>query len=333
MSSSALNPNPLAALDAGADLSDSRPQDHGHAHGPMIARRASLGVRVATLLGVVLPFLGLAAAIFLAWGWGFSWLHLFLLAGMYLLTAVGITVGYHRLFTHKSFETTRPMKFIFGVLGSMAVEGPVLKWVAMHRRHHQHSDGTDDPHSPNHHGEGLRGLLAGWWHAHVGWMFYKDPEDLSRYVGDLQADPVVRRVSSTWTLWSAAGLLLPAVLGGLITWSWTGALLGFIWGGLTRVFLVHHVTWSINSVCHLWGTRPFRSHDESRNNAIFGVLALGEGWHNNHHAFPTSARHGLRWWEFDASYLLIRGLELIGLAWKVKVPSAEALDRKAGAAA
>jgi stearoyl-CoA desaturase (delta-9 desaturase) len=203
----------------------------------------------------------------------------------------------------------------------------------MHRRHHQHSDGTDDPHSPNHHGEGLRGLLAGWWHAHVGWMFYKDPEDLSRYVGDLQADPVVRRVSSTWTLWSAAGLLLPAVLGGLITWSWTGALLGFIWGGLTRVFLVHHVTWSINSVCHLWGTRPFRSHDESRNNAIFGVLALGEGWHNNHHAFPTSARHGLRWWEFDASYLLIRGLELIGLAWKVKVPSAEALDRKAGAAA
>jgi stearoyl-CoA desaturase (delta-9 desaturase) len=292
----------------------------------------SMGVRIVTLLGVVLPFLGLAAAVFLLWGWGFSWVHLGLLMGMYLLTAIGITVGFHRLFTHKSFETTRPMKLIFAVLGSMAVEGPVLKWVAMHRRHHQHSDGPHDPHSPHHHGEGLRGLIAGAWHAHVGWIFDRDPDNLARYVPDLQADPILRRVSRTWTLWSAFGLVLPAVLGGLITWSWTGVLLGFIWGGLTRVFLVHHVTWSINSVCHLWGTRPFRSNDESRNNAFFGVLGLGEGWHNNHHAFPTSARHGLRWWEFDASYLIIRGLELVGLAWKVKVPPAHALDRRANAA-
>ena len=288
-------------------------------------------MRVVTLLGVVLPFLGLAAAVVFLWGWGFSWLHLGLLAGMYLLTAVGVTVGYHRLFTHRSFETTRPVKLLLAVLGSMAVEGPLLKWVAMHRRHHQHSDGADDPHSPHHHGEGLRGLIAGAWHAHAGWLFDRDPENLSRYVGDLQSDSLLRRVSRTWTLWSALGLALPAVLGGLIAWSWTGVLLGFIWGGLTRVFLVHHVTWSINSVCHLWGTRPFRSRDESRNNALGGGLGRGEGGHNHHHAFPTSARHGLRWWEFDASYLIIRALEWVGLAWRVRLPPATALRRRAAA--
>jgi stearoyl-CoA desaturase (delta-9 desaturase) len=247
---------------------------------------------------------------------------------MYALTALGVTVGFHRLFTHRSFETTRPVKFIFAVLGSMALEGPVLKWVAMHRRHHQHSDGEGDPHSPHHHGEGLRGLLAGAWHAHVGWIFDPDPADLPRYAGDLARDGVVRSVSRTWVLWSAIGLVLPAVLGGLITWSWRGALLGFIWGGLARVFLVHHVTWSINSVCHLWGTRPFKSRDESRNNFLFGVVGMGEGWHNNHHAFPTSARHGLRWWELDLSYWVIRGLAAAGLAWKVRVPAAPAVAAK-----
>jgi stearoyl-CoA desaturase (Delta-9 desaturase) len=288
----------------------------------------SIGVRLVTLFGVIVPFVGLAAAVFLVWGWGFSWVHLGLLIGMYVATALGVTVGFHRLFTHRSFETNAVVKFIFAALGSMAMEGPVLKWVAMHRRHHQHSDGADDPHSPHHHGEGLRGVLAGFWHAHVGWIFDPDPADLPRYVGDLAPDRVLRSVSRTWMLWSAAGLLVPALLGGLITMSWKGALLGFIWGGLARVFLVHHVTWSINSVCHLWGTRPFRSHDESRNNAVFGVLGLGEGWHNNHHAFPTSARHGLRWWEFDASYWVIRALERTGLAWKVRVPAAHVLAAK-----
>ena len=293
-----------------------------------VEERESLAVRAVTLLAVVLPLLGLVAAVVLLWGHGFSWVHLGLLLGMYLLTVLGITVGFHRLFTHRAFEAKRSVQAVFAVLGSMAVQGPLLEWVALHRRHHQHSDGEEDPHSPHAHGGGVRGVLRGMWHAHVGWMFSRDPEDLSRYVGDLQADTLIRRVSSTWTLWSAFGLVLPAVLGGLITWTWTGVLLGFIWGGLTRVFLVHHVTWSINSVCHLWGTRPFRSHDESRNNAIFGVIGLGEGWHNNHHAFPTSARHGLRWWEFDASYLIIRGLELCGLAWKVRVPTAAAMNAK-----
>jgi stearoyl-CoA desaturase (delta-9 desaturase) len=297
-------------------------------HAPAEEPRASLATRVVTLLAVVLPFLGLVAAVVLLWGPGFSWLHLGLLLGMYALTAVGVTVGYHRLFTHRSFETTRPMKFVLAALGAMAFEGPVLKWVAMHRRHHQHSDGADDPHSPHHHGAGLRGLLAGAWHAHVGWVFDPDPPNLSRYAGDLARERVLRVVSGTWLLWAAVGLLLPAVLGGLLTLSWGGALLGLIWGGLARVFLVHHVTWSVNSVCHLWGTRPFASRDHSRNNAVLGVLALGEGWHNNHHAFPTSARHGLRWWEVDVSYWVIRAMAAVGLAWKVRVPAAESVAAK-----
>jgi len=281
-------------------------------------------MRVASLLAVIVPFLGLVAAVVFLWGWGFSWVDLGLLLGMYILTAVGITVGYHRLFTHRAFETTPVVQFLLGALGSMAVEGPLLKWVAMHRRHHQHSDKPDDPHSPHHQGKGLLGLLRGAWHAHLGWVFDRDPPNLDRYVKDLRLSGLLRMVSRLFPVWVAVGLLLPAVLGGLLTGTWTGALFGLLWGGLVRIFLVHHVTWSINSVCHLWGRRPYRSNDQSRNNFVFGVLGLGEGWHNTHHAFPTSARHGLRWWQIDASYGFIRALALLGLAWNVKVAEKQA---------
>ena len=291
-------------------------------------KHISLGVRVGNLIAVILPFAGLVTAIVAAWGWGFHWTDLGLLVGMYLLTAIGITVGYHRLFTHKSFETNRVVQLILGILGSMAVEGPVLKWVAMHRRHHQHSDDPEDPHSPHQSGAGVRGILLGLWHAHLGWIFQPDPPDLPRYVTDLQRNNTLRRVSALFPMWVAIGLLIPAVLGGLLTQSWTGVLTGFAWGGLARVFLVHHVTWSVNSICHLWGRQPFRSHDQSRNNAMIGLLSLGEGWHNTHHAFPTSARHGLRWWEIDVSYWVIRGLASIGLAWNIKVPSNQAIRRE-----
>jgi stearoyl-CoA desaturase (delta-9 desaturase) len=239
--------------------------------------------------------------------------------------SLGITIGYHRLFTHRAFDAPRAVQAVFAVLGSMAVEGPLLKWVATHRRHHQHSDDEHDPHSPHGHGAGV---LRGIWHAHVGWIFLPDYPALSRYVPDLAADRVMRTLSRLFPLWVAVGLMIPALLGGLLTLSWTGALLGFIWGGLARIFLVHHLTWSINSVCHIWGTQPFRSHDHSRNNAIFGVLAMGEGWHNNHHAFPTSARHGLRWWEFDASYWVIRAMSLLGLASNVRVPALQTMAAK-----
>ena len=273
------------------------------------------------MTAVIVPFLGILSAPFLLWGWGFGWVDFGLLVGMYLLTALGVTVGFHRLFTHRSFETNCIVRFVLGALGSMAIEGSVLKWVALHRRHHQHSDTPDDPHSPHHGGRGLWGFLRGFLHAHLGWAFKPNPVNLDRYVKDLQQLLSVRLTNALFPLWIFLGLAIPAILGGILTASWAGVLLGFVWGGLMRVFLVHHVTWSVNSVCHLWGRQPYPEKDQSRNNFVLGVLAMGEGWHNNHHAFPTSARHGLRWWQLDISYYVIRLLGLLGLAWRIRLPS------------
>jgi len=288
------------------------------------AEGGSLGMRLVTLIVILVPLIGVLAAPFFVWGWGFGWADLGLLLGMYVLTAVGITVGFHRLFVHRSFETYLWVKVIFAVLGSMAVQGSLFKWVGMHRRHHRYSDTPQDPHSPHHHGKGALGLLKGFWHAHIGWFFDADPPDLDRYTKDLTGSRSLRVINKLFPLWAVLGLVLPAILGGLITVSWTGVGTGFVWGGLVRLFLVHHVTWSVNSACHLWGLRPYKSDDMSRNNAVFGILAMGEGWHNTHHAFPTSARHGLRWWQIDASYWIIRALELLGLAWDIKLPTKEA---------
>jgi len=287
-----------------------------------------LKVRLINLAAVTIPFAGLVAAIILLWGVAFNWVYLALLGGMYVATAIGINVGYHRFFTHRSFKTPRFIEAILAVLGSMAVEGPVIQWAAVHRCHHQHSDNHDDPHSPHSPGANFWGMVRGMWHAHMGWLFRPHPPGLARYVNDLRKDRLVRSMSKLFPLWVLVGLLIPAALGGLFTLSWMGVLLGFIWGGLVRIFLVHHVTWSINSVCHIWGTRPFDTHDESRNNAIFGVLAFGEGWHNNHHAFPTSARHGLRWWQLDVTYMIIRGMALVGLARDIRVPSPDRIAAK-----
>ena len=293
-----------------------------------VTKKASLAMRTVLLVAVIAPFFGLFAAIISFWGWGFRWSDLALLLAMYMLTALGITVGFHRLFTHHAFETNRAVQFVFAVLGSMAVQGPLLEWVALHRRHHQHSDDVEDPHSPHHQGNGVWGVVHGLWHAHLGWMFEAKPPDLNRYVRDLSQSKLLRAVSVLFPLWVLAGLLIPAAIGWLLVGTPSGAWTGFVWGGLVRILFVHHVTWSINSVCHVWGRQPFRSDDESRNNAVFGVLGLGEGWHNTHHAFPTSARHGLRWWQIDASYWVIRGLEFLGLAWNVKLPSPTAIARE-----
>lgn len=282
-------------------------------------------IKITNIIAIIVPFIALILAIVFLWGYGFSWSHLAMLTGMYLATGLGITVGFHRLLTHRSFETIAPIKFLLAVLGSMAVQGPVLKWVATHRRHHQHSDHEDDPHSPHLHGHGIRGMFKGLCHAHLGWILKPDIPNLSRYVGDFRKDRVIQAASKLFPLWVLIGLLIPTVIGGLWTMSWMGALLGLIWGGLVRIFFVHHVTWSINSVCHFWGSRPFKCGDESRNNFLFGILAWGEGWHNNHHAFPTSARHGLRWWQFDLSYQVIRLLEMTRLAWNLRVPSKQGI--------
>ena len=210
----------------------------------------------------------------------------------------------------------------------MSVEGSLLKWVAQHRQHHQESDSLDDPHSPHLHGDGFVGMLRGLWYAHMGWFFRADSPNLINYVPDLVKNDIARRISRLFPLWVALGLLIPTAIGWMVTATWTGALLGFIWGGLVRIFFVHHVTWSINSVCHLWGSQPYRSGDQSRNNFVFGLLALGEGWHNNHHAFPTSARHGLEWWQIDMSYAVIRLLALVGLAWDIKLPARQLVIAK-----
>ena len=284
-------------------------------------RPAPLRVRLVTLLTVTLPLAGLVLAMSMLWHVAFDWTFLALFGGMYVITTFGITVGFHRLFTHYSFKTSWPMKLFFGIAGSMAFQGPLISWVATHRRHHQFSDSHGDPHSPHLHGDGILGTLRGFIHAHVGWMFMDDARIEGRYAADLRKDKLVLGVSQLFVLWAVLGLVIPAIIACAITGTWQAAVLGFIWGGLVRVFFGHHITWSINSVCHLWGTRPFASHDESRNNPLFGVLAFGEGWHNNHHAFPTSARHGLRWWQFDLSYLVIRTMGLLGLAYDIRVPA------------
>lgn len=285
----------------------------------------SPNVRYATFLAIVLPFIGLIAAVYLLWGRGITWVDLSMFLALYAITAMGITIGFHRLLTHRAFETTPFIKCLLAIAGSMAVQGSVMHWVATHRRHHQHSDEEEDPHSPHAYGSGVIGVIRGLWHSHVGWLLAPDAPDLAGYVCDLRRDRVSATVSRLFPLWVFLGLLIPAVLGGLLTRSWFGALTGFIWGGLVRVFFVHHVTWSINSVCHIWGSRPYRTGDHSRNNVIFGILAWGEGWHNNHHAFPTSARHGLRWWQVDISYAVIRTLAFLRLAWNVRLPAAEVL--------
>ena len=284
--------------------------------------------RVLNLLAILIPLAGLLLAMVYVWGWGFDWLYLGLLIGMYILTGFGVTIGFHRLFTHRSFRTSRIVESVFAILGSMSVEGPMLKWVATHRCHHQHSDHDADPHSPHTFGGGLLNILRGLWRAHVGWIFERETENLDRYIVDFREDRLIRTISAMFPLWAALGFIVPGMIAFAITQTWTGALLGVLWGGLVRLFFVHHVTWSVNSVCHVWGTQPFRSHDESRNNAIVGVLAFGEGWHNNHHAFPTSARHGLKWWQIDTSYMVIKAMKWFGLARDVRIPDAQRINAK-----
>jgi stearoyl-CoA desaturase (Delta-9 desaturase) len=268
---------------------------------------------------VVLPFLATLAAVALLWNSLVSPVDLAIAASMYLLTAIGITVGYHRLLTHRSFQTSRPVEYLFAVLGSMAVQGPVIAWVADHRKHHAHTDEEGDPHSP-HVGRdgGVRGVLAGLWHAHTGWLFSTQGRaDWKRYAADLYEDPGMRAISRGFGPLVLASLALPALAGYALSGTAIGAATGLLWGGLVRIFLVHHVTWSVNSICHFMGSRRFATEDKSTNVFWLAIPSLGESWHHNHHAFPRSARHGLRRWEIDPSAVIISGLERVGLARNV----------------
>jgi stearoyl-CoA desaturase (Delta-9 desaturase) len=275
--------------------------------------------KLANLGAVVVPFLASLAAILLFWNSLVSATDLAILAVMYLLTAAGVTVGYHRLLTHRSFRTHKPTEYAFAMLGSMAVQGSVIAWVADHRKHHAHTDVEGDPHSPHvGHGDGVGGVLRGLWHAHTGWLLSEQGRaDWKKYAPDLYEDPGMRAINRRFVSLVVLGLAIPALAGYLLTGTLVGAATGLLWGGLVRVFFVHHVTWSVNSICHFLGTRRFDVEDQSTNVFWLALPSLGESWHHNHHAFPRSAVHGLRRWELDPSALVIRALERAGLAWNV----------------
>jgi stearoyl-CoA desaturase (delta-9 desaturase) len=275
--------------------------------------------RVASAVVVAVPLLAVGWAAWLAWGGALHWQDLLVFSVTYLLTGLGVTVGFHRLFTHRSFKTTRSVRAVLAALGSAAIEGPVIEWVATHRKHHRFSDQPGDPHSPHvGHGHGWTGALAGLAHAHLGWVFRGiDIADPKHYAKDLLADPVVRFVDRTFLMWVLVGLAFPFGLGVALTGSVVGGLTGLLWGGAVRIFVLHHATYSVNSLCHFFGRDPFRTGDRSRNLAWLALPTLGEAWHNNHHAFPTSARHGLGRWQLDPSAWVIRGLERCRLATDV----------------
>lgn len=268
---------------------------------------------------VILPILGLVVAVHQMWNRLVDWPSLAIFAGFYGLSVVGVGAGYHRMLAHRSFDAPSPVRFTLLALGAMALEGPPNHWAATHVKHHARSDQPEDPHSP----------LQGFWHAHVGWLFRVGQRPEPVYYRAVADDGAVQAVSRTFWVWAALGFVLPFAIGGLVG-GWTGAWHGLVWGGLVRVFFNHHVTWSVNSVCHTFGRRAFPTKDESRNEWIVGLLAFGEGWHNNHHAFPSSAVHGLRWYQFDLNGLVIRGLAWLGLAWDVHtVPPQKRILRQA----
>jgi stearoyl-CoA desaturase (Delta-9 desaturase) len=277
--------------------------------------------RDCIITGVVtaLPILLLVVAAWQVWDEALHWRDLAIFGVIYVVTGLGITVGFHRLLTHRSFKTGPAVRAILAALGSAAIEGPVISWVADHRKHHTFSDEEGDPHSPHvGHGGGWRGTLRGLLHAHVGWLFvHTERGSKRRFAPDLLADPVVRFIDRTFVLWAVVGLAIPFGLGVALGGTLVAGLTGLLWGGAVRMFVVHHVTYSINSICHVFGRRPFDTDDESRNVFWLALPTFGEAWHNNHHAFPTSAVHGLRRWELDPSALVIRALEKLGLAWDV----------------
>jgi len=289
-----------------------------------LQRRLTLLFTVGPLLGVVLAIARLGI------GAGISTLDFGLLAGLYAFTGVGISVGYHRLFTHRAFQAVRPVRALLAIAGSMAVQGSVVAWCATHRRHHAYADQYGDPHSPHlAKASGLRGVLLGLWHAHVGWLGDDKHSQPDEWTPDLVKDRTVARIDRAFPHLTLATFALPALIGGLVTMSFGGALSAFVWGSLVRVFLLHHVTWSINSICHFYGKEAYRARDESRNVWPLAAISFGESWHNNHHAFPWSARLGLRLWQVDVGWYVIRALRGMGLVRGVKVPTREQQEARA----
>jgi stearoyl-CoA desaturase (Delta-9 desaturase) len=291
--------------------------------------------RIITGLLTVVPFLLLGFVAWQLWGGWLHWSDFVVFGLIYIPTGLGITVGFHRLFTHRSFKTGPAVRAVIGALGSAAIEGPVISWVADHRKHHAFSDKEGDPHSPHvGHGEGVWAQFKGFFHAHVGWLFiHTQRGSKKRFAPDLLKDPVVRFIDRTFVLWAAVGLVIPFGLGVAIGGTVLAGLSGMLWGGAVRILILHHVTYSINSLCHMFGKRDFETTDESRNLAWLAIPTFGEAWHNSHHAFPTSAVHGMKAKQVDPSAAVIWMLEKLGLAWDVVRIAPERQAAKAAKAA
>jgi stearoyl-CoA desaturase (Delta-9 desaturase) len=285
--------------------------------------------QVVTLVAVIVPPLGIASAAGLLWGVAFHWVDVAILVGFYVLCAFGTTIGFHRYFTHQGFKARTPVKAVLAILGCMTMQGPLIQWVTDHRKHHALSDKPGDPHTPHGHGEGALGAVKGFAHAHVGWLFTNlGMEEGKAYGKDLYEDRLLVWIDRLYLLWVALTLGLPFLIGYWVGGSWQRGVEAMVWGGLIRIFLYQHATFAVNSICHMFGKQHYRSRDEARNNWLVALLVFGEGWHNNHHAFPASARHGLNRFQWDVSWWVIKGMEKLRLVWDVRVPSEEQLDRR-----
>ena len=293
---------------------------------PVIEGTKQPGEQFTLYAFVIVPFLAFLAAVPVAWGWGLGWTDVILFICFYYVSGLGVTVGYHRLFTHGSFKANRPLRIALAIAGSMAIEGPVIRWVADHRRHHAFSDKEGDPHSPWRYGETIGALLKGLAWAHIGWMFDEQHTNREKFAPDLMRDPDIRLVDRLFPLWATVSVLGPALIG----WAaggWAGALSAFFWASLVRIFLLHHVTWSINSICHTIGEKPFVARDRSTNFWPLAILSFGESWHNMHHADPTAARHGVLRGQLDTSARIIWIFERLGWATDVRWPKPERLAK------
>ncbi|MBB1159440.1 acyl-CoA desaturase [Amycolatopsis dendrobii] len=295
---------------------------------PLLSGRRGTAEMIVLKTFLLVPFAALIAAVPLLWGWGIGWTDLILATVFYVLATLGVTVGYHRYFTHGAFKASRPLRIALAIAGSMAVQGSVIFWVASHRRHHAFSDRDGDPHSPWLFGTSPSALLRGFWHAHMGWMFQREVTNADRFAPDLVSDRDLRLVNRFFWLWITLSLALPAALGWAFSGTWQGALTAFFWAGLVRIAFLHHVTWSVNSVCHLIGDRPFASRDRAANFWPLALLSMGESWHNSHHADPTCARHGVLRGQVDVSARVIWAFERLGWASDVRWPRAERLAAK-----
>ena len=294
---------------------------------PVTSGQRPNSVQCSVYLGVILPLLAVAVAVPFAWGWGLSWVDVALFAVFYCISGLGITVSYHRYFTHGSFKAKRWLRVALAIAGSLAVQGPVITWVADHRRHHAFSDRDGDPHSPWAFGTSPLAIAKGFWHAHMGWLFERDQSNAERFAPDLLKDPAIKKVDEYFWLWTLLTLVVPGIIGGLVTWSLWGGVTAFFWAGLVRVCVLHHVTWSVNSVCHMIGERPFAARDKSANFWPLAILSFGESWHNLHHADPTSARHGVKRGQIDISARVIWLFEKLGWVHSVRWPTPTRLAR------